>query len=167
MKKDDIKTKADIENLSKEIETKKQIPKEIREKITSKVFENVIFAVIIIVYLSALNLGMNNIPTETYLDDLKVFSILLLVFTIFLFENAYKKDKPDIWIHGIEIMFITIITTYLIYLYYVYYNAFGTLIFSVVAVFVLYYAIKILIMRRKIIKQYNKSLIDINEIVKR
>lgn len=167
MKKEDIKTKADIENLSKVIETKKQIPKAVKEKITSKVFENVIFAIIIIVYLSALNLGMNNIPTEMYLDDLKVFSILLLASTIFLFERAYKKDNLETWMHGIEIMFITIITTYLIYLYYVYYNTFGTLIFSIVTVFVLYYAIKILIMRRKIIKQYNKSLIDINEIVKR
>ena len=109
MKKDDIKkrqTKENIESLGKVIEENKKIPKEIKEKINSRRFENIVFAVLILVYLFALNLGMTNIPTENYLTDLKVFSILLVFGTIILFEMAYKKDESRLWLHGIEVMVI-------------------------------------------------------------
>lgn len=167
MKKNDIKTKENIENLSKVIESKKKIPKEIKDKIISKIFENIIFAIIIIIYLGALNLGMINIPTENYLVDLKVFSITLLIITIILFELAYKKDISSLWMHGIEIMVVAIFTTYSIYMYSIYYNTFGSIIFSFSMLYLIYYAVKLIIMKRKIVKQYNKSLIDIGEIVKK
>ena len=79
MKKEDIKRKDNIEKLSKVVEENKKIPKEIKEKISSKIFENIIYSAIIVVYLGALNLGMANIPTDNYITDLKVFSVLLLI----------------------------------------------------------------------------------------
>ena len=51
MKREDKKTKENIEKLGKVIEEKKKIPREVKEKITSKRFENIIFVSIIIVYL--------------------------------------------------------------------------------------------------------------------
>lgn len=167
MKKENIKTNDNIEKLSKVLEEKKKIPKSIKEKINSKRFENIIFGVVIIVYLFALNLGMSNIPTENYLMDLKVFSVFLLIVTIFLFEVAYKKDISDYWFHGVEIMVCMIFTTYLIHLYSKFYNTFGTIIFSVSVLWIVYYTIKFLVMRKVIIKNYNKSLGDIGEIVKK
>ena len=68
--------KRNIEQLEKEIEEKKKLPKNIREKINSKIFENTIILAIIIIYLIALNIGMYNIQTDMYLNDLKVFSII-------------------------------------------------------------------------------------------
>ncbi len=167
MKKENAKTKGNIENLSKVIEEKKKIPQKIKEQISSKRFENIIFAVVMIVYLIALNLGMANIPTENYLVDLKVFSVMLLCISIILFELAYKKDVGDLWLHAIEIMIISIFTAYLMHLYSIYYNTFGSIIFIAAAIFLIYYVIKILLMKRSIIKKYNKSLVDINEIVKK
>lgn len=166
MKKDDIKTKENIAKLEKVIEEKKSIPKEIKEKISANTFENIIFAVIVFVYLGALNLGMANIPTENYLMDLKVFSILLLVTTIIMLEVAYKRDKANLWLHSVEFMIIAIFTLYLIYFYSMYYNTFGNIVFSFGAVCFIYYAIKIFVLKRKTIKDYNKKLIDIGEIVK-
>ena len=167
MKNEDVKTKDNIEKLGKVLEEKKKIPKVIKEKISSKRFENIIFAVVILFYLMALNLGMSNIPTENYLVDLKVFSVFLLFITIFLFEIAYKKDIADFWLHSIEIMTCAIFTTYLIHLYSMFYNTFGSIIFLFAAICLIYYIIKILIMKKVIIKNYNKSLVDIGDIVKK
>ena len=77
MKKQSVQTKK--ENIEKMIAEKNKLPKEIREKINTKVFANIVFAVITMVYLGALNLGMENIPTDNYLMDLKVFGMLILV----------------------------------------------------------------------------------------
>ena len=63
-------------------------------------------------------------------------------------------------------MVCTIFTTYLIHLYSKLYNTFGTIIFSASAICIIYYGIKILIMKKVIIKNYNKSLVDIGDIVK-
>ncbi len=167
MKKEDEKTKENIDKLSKVIEQKKKIPKEIKDKINAKIFENLLFVAVIIIYLGALNLGMVNIPTENYLFDLKVFGVILLIATIILIEIAYKKDKGSLWIHSIELMVLSFFTMYLVYFYSIYYNTFGTIIFLFILICMIYYAIKILIARKRIIKEYNKSLIDIGEIVKK
>lgn len=167
MKKEEIKTKDNIEKLEKVIEEKKKIPQKVKEKINSKTFENIIFAVVIFVYLGALNLGMKNIPTENYLLDLKVFGMMLLAVTIVLFEVAYKKEKGSLWIHGAETMCLAVFTMYLVYFYSMYYSTFGNIIFSFAGTALVYYIIKIFIERRKVVKDYNKELIDIGEIVKK
>lgn len=167
MKKKEAETKENIENLSKVIENNKKIPKKVKERISSKRFENIIFAIVILFYLIGLNLGMSNIPTENYLVDLRVFSIFLLCATIILFEIAYKKDISDLWLHGVELMIVMIFTTYLIYLYSIYYNTFQSIVFLTAILFLIYYAVKIIIMKKRIIKEYNKSLVDIGEIVKK
>ena len=159
--------KKNIEKLEKVIEEKKKLPKEVKEKINSKAFENIIVAAAIIVYLAALYFGMTNIPTETYIIILKVLSIVLLIGTIFIFELGYKKDNGEIWLHGIEAMLIGVFSLYLIYLYSFFYSNFGTLMIIVGIVCLVYFAIKIIIIQRRIEKEYNKSLTDIGEIVKK
>lgn len=166
MKKEELRTKENIEKLGEVIKEKNTIPKELKDKISSLKFQNIIFACIILVYLGALNLGMINIPTENYLMDLKIFSIMLLIVTISIFELAYKKDKGELWLHGVEVMMISIFTLYLIYFYSIYYNDFGKIVFSVAILYFIYYAIKIVIMKRTTIKKY-KNLTDIGEIVKK
>ncbi|MCI8518793.1 MAG: hypothetical protein HFJ51_01335 [Clostridia bacterium] len=166
MKKEDLRTKDNIEKLGKVIEEKNKLPKEIKDKIASVRFQNIIFAFLVFAYLVALNLGRDNIPTDTYLIDLKVFSITLLVITIGIFEFAYRKDKSEFWLHGVEVMIIAVFTVYLIYFYSIYYNNFGNIVFSVASVYFIYYVVKILIMQRRTINKY-KSLTDIGEIVKK
>ena len=167
MKKEERKKNENIEKLGKVLEEKKKIPKSVVEKINSKVFENMIIAAIIMVYFVALNLGMSNIPTENYIMDLKVFSIMLLIITILIFEFGYKRDNESLWMHGVETMALGIFTLYLIYLYSIYYATFGPLIISAAIVVLVYYAIKIAIIQRRIEKEYKKSLTDIGEIVKK
>ena len=167
MKREEKKRTTNIEKLGQELEEKKKYPKEIKEKINAKIFENMIIAAIITIYLASLNIGMNNIPTDTFIMDLKVFSVMLLIITIFILEYGYKKDNEGIWLHGVEVMIIAIFTLYLVNLYSIYYATFGTLILVVTLLYFAYYLIKIAIIRRRIHKDYNKSLIDIRNIVKK
>lgn len=158
--------KKNIEQLEKVVEEKKKIPKSVKEKINSKVFENIIIAAIFIVYFGSLSFGMDNIPTDMYLNDLRIFSILLLATTIILFEYGYKKDNGEIWIHGVEVMAVAIFTLYLIYLYSIYYATYSILLFIAGLIALVYYAIKIVITQRMVETSYKKSLRDIPEIVK-
>lgn len=91
MKKQSAQVKK--ENIEKMIAEKNKLPKEVKDKINSKVFVNVVFAVVIMVYLGALNLGMGNIPTDNYLTDLKVFGMLILVRNDNCFRNCVQKGK--------------------------------------------------------------------------
>ena len=166
MKKQEKKTKDNIENISKVIENKKQIPKTVKEKINVKIFENIIFASIVFIYLNVLNIGMSNIPTENYIMDLKIFSMILLVVTIILIECGYKRDEASLWFHGFEVMLTGIFTIYLIYMYMMYYNVYGNIVFTFSIMFMLYYFAKVIFMKRKIVREYGKSLGDIDEIVK-
>ena len=159
--------KKNIENFEKLIEEKKKIPKNVKEKINSKAFENIAFAAIIIVYLAALYFGMINIPTDVYITILKILSIILLITTIITYEIGYKKDNGEVWLHGVEIMIIAIFTLYLIYLYSIYYTTFLALIISASIIYLIYYAIKIVVIQRRIEKEYKNSLTDIGEIVKK
>lgn len=158
--------KKNIEKLGKELEEKKKLPKEIREKINSKVFINMAILALIIIYFAALNFLMGNIPTELYINSLQVLSIMLLIITLIVFEYGYKKDDGEIWMHGVEVMIIGIFTIYLKYLYSIYFARYGIVLLIAGIVFLIYYAIKILLIQRRVEKEYNKSLTDINEIVK-
>lgn len=158
--------KKNIEKLEKVIEEKKKLPKEVKEKINSKAFENIAIAAIIVVYLAALYFGMTNIPTEIYMIILKSISIVLLIGTIVIFEIGYRKDNGEIWLHGVETMIVGVFSLYLIYLYSFFYSNFGTLIIIVGIALLVYFAIKIIILQRRIEKEYSKSLTDIGEIVK-
>jgi len=78
-----------------------------------------------------------------------------------------KRTSGEIWIHGIELMIVAIFTIYLIYLYSIFYWTYGNIVLSVGGVFIIYFAVKFLILKRKIKKDYVKSLTDIGEIVKK
>ena len=167
MKKNNPRTAENIEKLEKVIEEKKKIPKSVKEKISGKVFENVIIGAFILIYFGTLNLGNSNIPKDNYLMDLKVLSIILLGATITMFEIAYRKDETSLWGHGVEVLAVAIFTLYLVSLHSKYYSSFSEMILSVAMFVLIYYIVKILILKRRIKKNYGKSLVDIGEIVKK
>ena len=159
--------KKNIENLEKVIEEKKKIPKDLRKKINFKTSGNLLIAAIIIIYFVSLWFGMLNIPTENYTVDLKVFAVIFLVMAIILFEYGYKKDNGEIWLHGVETTIFGIFTLYLTYLYKIFYAKYWTLLLSAGIIVLIYYAIKILVIQRRMEKEYRKTLTDIGEIVKK
>ena len=79
------------ENEEKEIIKKKRLPQEIKDEIYKKVFYNIFFAIGIIIYFMFLNLGFYNIEKNIFIQDAYVFSIVILVLSIILFEKSYRN----------------------------------------------------------------------------
>ena len=155
-----------IEKIDEEIKSNKKLPKEILDKINKRVFQNIALAVIIMLYFCFIILGFNNIERQTFITDLKVFSVAILGIVILLFENGYKKDSGIIAIFGIETLFLDIITLLSVYVcvlrteIFVFFIAITSYIFSI------YYVGKSIVIYNKLRREYLKNLSDINEIVK-
>ena len=116
-KSKNVKKEKSIKEIQTELEEKvkqqKKLTVDIEEKINNKVFRNIIIAIGVMTYLFFINIGSLNIETDTFIRDLKVFSMLLIILTITLFEYSYKMDNGIICILGIETLVLAII--YLIF----------------------------------------------------
>ena len=104
--------------LEREINKKKRIPREVREKTNKEVFRNLLFAIGVILYLILLNLGFWKLDQEIYVKDTAIYSIASLAVTIILFEKAFKTEKGNYAISGIEILTASIFTYFVPYTYF-------------------------------------------------
>lgn len=156
-----------IENLEKEIVGKKKLPKEEENKINKKVFENILIANIVMIFLYFISLGSLNIETPVFITDLKVFSTTLIIFTILLFEYSYRKEDSNICIHGIECFILAIFTLLSTYLYTIYFSDFYLIVSTVSFLFAIYYVGKSILIYIKMRKKYFESINDISEIIKK
>lgn len=167
----DIKAKVqqeeNLEKLEKEIVSKKKLPQEEENKINKKVFENMLIADVLMAFFYLISLGSLNIETPIFMTDLKVFSIGLIVFTVILFEISYKKENGGLCIHGIECLVIAIFMLFCTYLYSVYIKEFYMYVSIFAYITAIYYAVKSIIIYRKMKKKYIASLSDIDEIIKK
>ena len=157
-----------IEKLGEVIKDKNRIVTDYNQKIHKKILENVIFAIVYVIYFYVIYLGAQNIETSIYLTDLKVFSFGLLITAIIVFEYSYKKDNGTTIIHGIEILITAIITLFLNYMTSIFVNRAYILIITCISViYIFYFIIKSLIIVYKMKKQYFKEKDDIKDIIKK
>ncbi|MBO5479030.1 MAG: hypothetical protein J6A04_04955 [Clostridia bacterium] len=164
---DSKQVKKGIEQLEKERMYKKHLPKEEENKINKKVFENILIADVLMVFLYFIGLGSLNIETPIFVTDLKVFSIGLIIFTIILFEVGYKKDSANLAIHGIECLIVSIFILFSNYIYIMNIKEFHIYVAIFSYISAIYYVGKSIILYRKMKKKYIASLSDINEITKK
>ncbi len=165
-KKNDEKAKKVAEAIAEEKKKNKKMPKEYEAKANKNIFKNVIIAIVILMFCILKILGYMNIREETFIVDLKVFSISILIFSIILFEKSYKDINLSLFIHGIEALFISIITLCEVYIYQLFTDKFVMVIAIEAILISVYYIIKCIRIYRKTKKEYLKSLSDISEIVK-
>lgn len=158
--------KENLKNIENMV-NKKELPKEEKNKINKRVFENVLIADLIMAFLFLLTLGSLNIETTAFITDLKVFSIGLIILTIILFEYSYKNDNANVCIHGIECLVLAIFTLFSISLYSIYFRDFHLIVSSISYLFAIYYVAKSIIIQVKMKKKYIESINDINEIIKK
>ena len=93
-----------------------------------------------------------------------ISSIVLLIFTLAIFEIAYKKDNNSIAICGIEMLAISIFTLFSPYIFFKFSNE---VIYSIMAIIAVYYIVKILRIYQLEKKKYLLELSDITYIVKK
>ena len=114
MKKRENEIITNLEKLEEEIKNKKKLPESEKKSIFKKCIINIIILLIILIYLFCLQIGEQNIQTENYITMLKVFSIILIIGTIMMFEISYRLNKNNIILHSIEILILSFFTLFLI-----------------------------------------------------
>lgn len=151
--------------LEANIKEQKKLPKDVEYALNKKVFINIIIAIIVMVYLLFVNIGSINIDSIVFIKDLKVFSIMLIVLTIILFEYSYKKDNGVICINGIEVLVLAIITLLFPSAYVLQNRKFNLIVASVSFLFGAYYVGKSIIIYVRDKKRYFKETNEINRIL--
>ena len=156
-----------VEELGKELATKIQIPKDVKEKIYAKIFKEIGMAILIFLYFLLLNLGYVKLEKEVFNEDLHNFAGILIMSTVIVFEIAYKKDNGEIALHGVELLVLSIITLFMPYIYF-YRGITLKFLYSFSSMYIaIYYAIKSLVVYEREIKKYKDSLSDVKEIVEK
>ena len=121
-------------------------------------------AICIIIYFMFLNLGHMNIRNDIYVIDLKVFSMSILLIAIVLIEKAYKKEKGEFAIYGIEMIVLAITTVGLIYVNLMLSTRYEFIVPAISSIFAIYYVIKSVVVNLKLKKKYFVD--NIKEIIK-
>lgn len=169
--KEDI-TKIDVneealKGIEKEIVHKTKLSNEENLKINKKLFENILIANIIMVFLYFVCLGALNIDSDIFLTDLRVFSVSLIIVTIILFERSYKKDSFNLLVHGLECFAFAIFMLYSISIYSLYIQDFDFIVAMASLAIAIYYVGKSIIIYIKMRKKYLESVNDISDIIKK
>lgn len=155
-----------MEELKQDISLKarKKLPEYIKDKRNNIIFKNIIIAILVTLYFAFLQLGYCNITKNVYVNDLRVFSTVLLVISIIFFENGYKKDNEGIFLYGVETLLIAFITLTMPFTMFEASRTMHIFIELSFIYFIIYYIIKSLIQVRKVKKEYLTS--DVRELVK-
>lgn len=167
LKKEEKIKEENIRKLDEQIRENKKIPKEYKKKINKQIILNTITLIIIAIYLSCINILSLYIDTEIYLKYLKVFSIILAIISVVYFEISYRKDNEKLFLYGVEILFLAIITLFSNYAYYIFFNTYNKILLGITIVFVVYYIVKIFMLKIRMKKKYYKEQNDIKDITKK
>lgn len=90
---------------SKKLKEKKQCTEQeakIRKKHRIDLVVCLIYAIIVELYFAALNFTYTSIPVKPFNMTIKISFVTFILIAIFMFELAYKKEKKNLAITGIE-----------------------------------------------------------------
>lgn len=157
-----MKTK-ELEKLDK-INEEKKLTSDIKDKIAKKALNNFLITLDILLLFIILMITARNLPRETSILIYKISSVVLFIFTLILFEIAYKKDDDEICVNGIEMLALSLITLLTPYTFIQKPNTFSLI---VGVYFTIYYIIKNFIIYKKEKNKYLREKNDIMQIVKK
>lgn len=161
---EDIKVK-ELEEIKEAIKKQREVPKNIKNEMDKKVFENTIIAIGVLIYLILINIGFIYINPKNFIIIIRTFAIIMSLISIAIFEIAYKKDSGRITINGIEILMLAIVTMLLPRLYKDANNIFMLVVGTISMLFAVYYQLKAIIDYIKLSKKVRKS--DASKIIKK
>lgn len=156
-----------IKKLDEQIRESKKIPKEYKKKMRKQTILNVVTVLCMVIYLVSINILSLYLETGTYLKAIKILSVILAGISIIYFELSYRKDNEKLFLYGTEVLIISMITLFSTYAYFIYFDTYNKILGIVAGILVIYYLIKILIIRSRMKKQYYKEQNDIKEIIKK
>ena len=139
--------------------------KENNKIIRKKIFENIIIAIAMMIYFIIINFSYLRMEESILLQGIKIASIVILFFSIIIFEVAYRKDSGRIAINGIEVLVLAIHTLTIWTVINRFKIEFDTYVLISTYIFAIYYILKSIIIYTIEKKKYLDSLSDIHEIV--
>ena len=156
-----------IKKLDEQIRESKKIPKEYKKKMRKQTILNVVTVLCMVIYLVSINILSLYLETETYLKTIKILSVILAGISIVYFELSYRKDNEKLFLYGTEVLIISMVTLFSTYAYFIYFDTYNKILGIVAGILVIYYLMKILIIKSRMKKQYYKEQNDIKEIIKK
>ena len=151
--------------MQKEIEEKRKLPIEVKDKIDKSVFYNFIMAIIIMLYLCSINLLFYLVSENEFNNYIKILALGIVLVTVTTFEIAYRRDSAVICIVGIELLVCSILSLYIPYIYLHSTIVFRTITMCIPIIFAIYYVAKSIIIYLKDGFNYRNNLSDIKEII--
>ena len=79
-----------------EIEEKRKLPKNLKDKISTKIFQDLIVAVIIMAYFCTVNITYYKLENYKFEEYMKYFALAIILFTVISFEIAYRINSINI-----------------------------------------------------------------------
>lgn len=153
----------EIEKLDK-INEEKKLNQETKNEIAKKALNNFLIALDILLLFIILIVTSRNLNREITTIIYKISSTVLLVFTLVLFEVAYKKDNESIAIHSIEMLVLSITTLLTPYIFVDRPTTFSLIVGTY---FTAYYILKNLVIYKKEKNKYIRQTSDITQIIKK
>ena len=157
MKKSILK---DIES----IKEKRNLSEKVQKKIKDRAISNWAIGTSTAILVAIFYIAAGYLEQTSAILIYNISSIVLLIFTLAIFEIAYKKDNNSIAICGIEMLAISIFTLFSPYIFFKFSNE---VIYSIMAIIAVYYIVKILRIYQLEKKKYLLELSDITYIVKK
>ena len=140
--------------------------KENEKIIRKKVFENIVIAIVVMIYLISINfIYLRGIDQNIILNIVKVASIVILGLSIVIFEIAYHKDSGKLTINGIEALVLAFYTLTVFHIVNKFSIRFEDYILLSTYAFAIYYVLKSILIYTREKRNFVKGLSDIHEIV--
>lgn len=149
-----------------EIEQKRKLPKNVKDKISTKIFQNLLVAVIIMAYFCIINVSYYKLESNKFEEYLKYFALGISVITVITFEISYRKNSLGMMIISIELLLCGILSLYIPYIFLHTNTTFRVSIMVLPVALVIYYAIKSFVLFKQNQLKYRNNLSDVKEIVK-
>ena len=156
LQEEKVKNKTDI----------KTIIKNINEIVTGDVLANLAYSSMIMIYFMFFNLQYEVLPEHILTKYINISSIIFLGLAILMIEIAYKKEKDNILLYGVEFLLLAVFTLLIKHIPKLLDCNTQTYILIGSYLFAIYYMLKSTVLYTKERQEELKSFIDIKEIVK-
>ncbi len=148
--------------IEEEFESKQRMPVQMKKATLKEILKNLIMVVVVLVVLSIICFMDEKLVQDNYAFGLKIISTVLAIFSVILFEIAYRKDNTDTAIWAIEAFVLGMIVMFVPYLS----RYTKMFIFGIAIFFGGYYLIKLLLIVLKKRKEFNSTKSDVKDIIK-
>ena len=155
------------EEVKKNEKKQKKIPKEVSQEILKKIFNNFLKGIVLMLYFIVLNMAHLTMKQERLLEDIKIFAGAYLLLGIVMLERAYKNEKLETALTGIEFLCISIHSLTIMHIITLLKYDFRLYLLTSSYIFSIYFVLKSIILYTKEKRDYLRSFSDISEIVKK